>query len=113
MEDGGILVVKKKTEEDFLVEFIGDTISPESALLACSINLMRAGDIAKATADSDGLLKVARAWYDLAKYLGGDQEEDKSNPIGFLAELETVDDTGSDPDAGEGGIEVRTKSRKL
>ena len=112
MEDGGILVVKKKTEEDLLVEFIGDTISPESALLACSINLMRAGDIAKATADSEGLLKVARAWYDLAKYLGG-EEEDKSNPIGFLSELETVDDTGIEPDTGESGIEVRTKSRKL
>ena len=110
MEDGGILVVKKKTEEDDLVNFIGDTISTESALLACSINLMRAGDIAKATADSDGLLKVARAWYDLAKYLGGEEDEDKGNPIGFLAELETVDDTGTEPDEGQGGIEVRTKS---
>ena len=48
MEDGGILVVKKKTEEDDLVDFIGETISTESALLACSINLMRAGNIAKA-----------------------------------------------------------------
>ena len=109
MEDGGILVVKKKTEEDDLVNFIGDTISTESALLACSINLMRAGDVAKATADSDGLLKVARAWYDLAKYLGGDEEE-KGNPIGFLAELETLDDTGTEPDEGESGIEIRTKS---
>ena len=110
MEDGGILVVKKKTEEDDLVNFIGDTISTESALLACSINLMRAGDIAKATADSEGLLKVARAWYDLAKYLGGEEDEDKGNPIGFLAELETVDDTGTEPDEGESGIEIRTKS---
>lgn len=113
MEDGGILVVKKRTEEDSLVEFIGETISTESALLACSINLMRAGDVAKATADSDGLIKVAKAWYDLARYLGGEQDEDKGNPIGFLAELETVDDTGSDPDEGESGIEVRTKSGKL
>ena len=106
-------MVKKKTEEDLLVEFIGETISTESALLACSINLMRAGDVAKATADSDGLIKVAKAWYDLARYLGGEQDEDKSNPIGFLSELETVDDTGIEPDTGESGIEVRTKSRKL
>lgn len=104
-------MAKKKTEEDLLVEFIGETVSTESALLACSINLMRAGDVAKATADSDGLIKVAKAWYDLARYLGGEEDENKSNPIGFLAELETVYDTGNEPDAGEGGIEVRTKPR--
>ena len=104
-------MVKKKTEEDSLVEFIGETISTESALLACSINLMRAGEVAKATADSDGLIKVAKAWYDLARYLGGEVDEDKGNPIGFLAELETLDDPGDEPDTGEGGIEVRTKLR--
>lgn len=113
MEDGGFLVTKKKTEEDLLVEFIGETISTESALLACSINLMRAGDIAKATADSEGLIKVAKAWYDLARYLSGEQDEDKSNPIGFLSELETLDEPGNEPDEGESGIEVRTKFRKL
>lgn len=104
---------KRKTEEDALVEFIGETISTESALLACSINLMRAGEVAKSTADCDGLLKVSKAWYDLARYLGGDYSDEKSNPIGFTTELETVDDTGSEPDASEGGIEVRAKSRKL
>lgn len=103
-------MVKKKTEEDLLVDFIGATISTESALLACSINLMRAGDIAKATADSEGLIKVAKAWYDLARYLGG-EEEDRGNPIGFLAELETLDEPGTEPDEGESGIEVRTKLR--
>lgn len=112
MEDGGILVVKKKTEEDFLVDFIGEAISTESALLACSINLMRAGDVAKATADSEGLIKVAKAWYDLARYLGGEEDEQKSHHFGFAA-LETVDEPGSEPDEGESGIEVRTKSRKL
>jgi hypothetical protein len=113
LEDGGVLVVKKKTEEDDLVAFIGETISTESTLLACSINLMRAGEVAKATADCDGLLKVSKAWYDLARYLGGDTVEDKSNPIGFTTELETLDEPGDEPDAGEGGIEVRTKFRKL
>jgi hypothetical protein len=112
MEDGGILVVKKKNEEDFLVDFIGETISTESALLACSINLMRAGNVAQSTADSEGLLKVAKAWYDLARYLGGEEDEDKSHQFGFAA-LETVDDPGSEPDEGESGIEVRSKSWKL
>ncbi len=110
MEDGGILVVKKKNEEDLLVDFIGETISTESALLACSINLMRAGNIAQATADSEGLLKVAKAWYDLARYLGGEEDDVKNHHFGFAA-LETVDDPGSEPDEGESGIEVRTKSR--
>lgn len=103
---------KKKTEENLLVDFIGETISTESALLACSINLMRAGDIAKATADSEGLLKVAKSWYYLARYLGGENEDEKPPHFGFVA-LETLDDTGNEPDAGESGIEVCTKSRKL
>ena len=60
-----------------------------------SIGYVCAGDIAKATADSDALLKVARAWYDLAKYLGGEDDEEKGNPIGFLAELETLDEAGA------------------
>lgn len=105
-------MVKKKNEEELLVDFIGETISTESALLACSINLMRAGDVAKDAQDSEGLIKVAKAWYDLAKYLGGDEDEDKPQQFGFTA-LETVDEPGDEPDTGESGIEVRTKSRKL
>jgi hypothetical protein len=103
---------RKKTEEDLLVDFIGDTISTESALLACSINLMRAGDIAKQMQDTESLLKVSKAWYELARFLGGEEEEDKHNPIGFTV-LETVDEPGDDSDESEGGIEVRTKSGKL
>lgn len=105
---------KEKTEEEKLVDFIGETICTESALLAASINLMRAGDIAKENADAESLLKVSKAWYDLAKFLSGPEEdsenEEKGNPIGFLAELETLDDTGIEPNAGEGGIEICTKS---
>jgi hypothetical protein len=104
-------MAKKKTEEDELIDFIGETICTESALLACSITLMRAGNIAKESKDAESLLKIAGAWHDLAKYLGGDEEE-KPNPIGFTT-LETLDESGDEPDAGEGGIEVRTKSRKL
>ena len=105
---------KKKTEEDLLVEFIGETISPESAILACSINLMRAGDIAKQMQDTESLLKVSKAWYELARYLGGDlREEERSNPIGFTTLEVDIDEPGDGPDESEGGIEVRSKSRKL
>ena len=103
---------RKKTEEEDLVAFIGDTISSESALLACSINLMRAGDVAKACADSETLLKVAKAWYDLARYMDGHTDDDKPAHFGFAA-LETINDPGNEPDESEGGIEVRQKSRKL
>ena len=103
---------KKKTEEEQLVDFIGETISTESALLACAITIMRAGNVAKNKEDANALLKVAMAWYDLAKYLGGDEEE-KRNPIGFTSILETLDEPGDDPDAGEGGTEISKKSRKL
>ena len=116
MEDGRFLMAKKeKSEEEKLVNFIGETISMESALLAASINLMRAGDSAKETSNVEGLINVAKAWYDLAKFLSGPQEdednEDKGKPIGFLAALETLDDPGSEPDTGEGGPEIRKKSR--
>lgn len=112
MEDGGVLMAKKKGEDEELIEFIGESISSESALLACSINLMRAGNIAKSCSDSESLLKIARAWYDLARYMDGNLEEEKSNHFGFAA-LETINDPGSESDEGEGGIEVRKKSRKL
>lgn len=103
---------RKKGEEEELIEFIGETISGESALLACSVNLMRAGNVAKACADSETLLKVAKAWYDLARYMDGHLEEEKSAHFGFAA-LETINDPGNEPDEGEGGIEVFKKPRKL
>lgn len=103
---------KKKGEDEELIEFIGETISSESALLACSINLMRAGNIAKNCADSETLLKIAKAWYDLARYMDGHLEEEKPAHFGFAA-LETLNDPGNEPDEGESGIEVRQKSRKL
>lgn len=104
---------KAKTEEDLLVEFIGDVISPESALLACSINLMRAGDIAKQMQDTESLLKVSKAWYELARYLSGDKEDERSNPIGFTMLEVDIDEPGDGAYEGEGGIEVRKKSREL
>ncbi len=115
MEDGRFLMAKKeKSEEEKLVDFIGETICTESALLAAAINLMRAGDIAKEVSNVEGLINVARAWYDLGKFLSGpdeeSDEEEKGKPIGFTTALETLDDPGNEPDAGEGGIEVRKKS---
>lgn len=105
---------KKKSEEKKLVKFMGETISMESAIFASAINLMRAGDKANETSDVEGLIGVARAWYDLGKFLSGPEEvpdnNDNRKPIGFLTELETVDDPGNEPDEGESGIEVRKKS---
>ena len=102
---------KQKTEDEKLIDFIGETICTESALLASSINLMRAGDIAKEAGDSDSLIRVAHAWYDLAKFLSGEAEEDeKSQPHFGFAALETLDESGDEPDEGESGIEVRSKS---
>jgi hypothetical protein len=102
---------KKKTEEDELIDFIGEVISTESALLATSINLMRAGNIAKTSGNAELLIRVANAWYDLARFLSGDEEEDKRpSTFGFSA-LEILDEPGDEPDKGESGIEVRKKSR--
>lgn len=101
---------KEKSEDKKLVEFIGETICTESAILAASINLMRAGDVAKDSADADSLIKVAKAWYDLAKLLSGSDEEeegsdDRKHHFGFAA-LETVDDHRNEPHEGESGPEV-------
>lgn len=106
---------KQKTEENRLVEFIGESISPESAILAAAINLMRAGDIAKENGRDEILVKVAHAWYAIAKFLNGSSEDDdpeRSHPFGFTA-LETVNGPGDEPHESESGIEVRKKSRQL
>jgi len=55
------LIFKKKNEEKELSDLIGGVISNESAVLACSINLMRAGNSAKKKSDPEMLLRVARA----------------------------------------------------
>lgn len=111
MEDGRVLVAKKQKrirEDEQLVEFIGEVISTESAILASSINLMRAGNIAKESSDPETLIKVAMAWYDLAKLLSGEEDEggdEKKHHFGFAA-LEILDEPGDDPNKGEGGPEV-------
>ena len=103
---------RKHSEDEELIDFIGETICTESALLASSINLMRAGNIAKVSGDCDSLIRIAEAWYDIAKFLSSsdEDEEEKSKPIGFTSALETLDDPGNEPDTGESGIEVRKKS---
>jgi hypothetical protein len=103
---------KKKTEEDELIDFIGEVICSESALLASSINLLRAGDIAKEKGDAELLLKVADAWYDLARFLSGEEEEEEKKPsqFGFSA-LEVLDEPGDEPDQSEGRVKIRKKHR--
>ena len=102
---------KKKTRRDALVEYIGDEgISGETAIIASGMVLMEAAEVCKNTADTDGLIRIASAWFDIAKMLldYSEEEQTKNKPFGFTA-LEDV----SGNDESESVIEVRSKSRKL
>lgn len=115
MEDHRILMSKKKkTEEDELIEFIGEAISMDSSLFAASVNLVRAGNIAKDKQDVKSLITIARAWYDIARYLGGDEDGSGKTPhFGFASLGSELDEPGDEPDESESGPEVSKKSRKL
>ena len=94
--------------------FIGDAISMESSLFASSVNLVRAGKFATDKQDIESLIRIAKAWYDIARYLGGEDEEDKKQPgFGFVTLESELDDPGIEPDEDQGGTEISTKSRKL
>lgn len=102
---------KKKDNRDFLVDYIGtEEISGESAIIASGIVLMQAAEICKAMSDTDGLIRIANAWFDIGKTLLNyvEEEETKNKPFGFgvMEEIGGIDQ-------GESGIEVRKKSRKL
>jgi len=102
---------KKKTPEDHLIDFIGEEVNSETAIIASAINLVYAGKIAKKDRNSDHLIRIAEAWYSLARMLGSleDSVDEKTKVFGFGA-LETIHDPGSEPDEGESGTEVRSKS---
>lgn len=106
---------KPKTPHDRLVEFINDeALSGESALLAAAICLMDSAEICKEMRDTDGLIRTANAWYDIAKTLLGISESDEEKkPFGFaaieLAEVgEEVD--GTETDESTGRFKVRKES---
>jgi hypothetical protein len=107
---------KPKSQHERLIEFINDdTLSGDTALLAAAICLMESTELCKEMRDTDGLIRTANAWYDIAKTLLGisDTDEDKK-PFGFAAvELAEVgededDEPGDDPRAG--GIKIRKES---
>ena len=102
---------KKRTPEDHLVDFIGDEITTETSIIAAAINLVYAGNIAKQASNSEDLIRVAEAWYSLAKFLGSVDDDEKSKATSFgFGSLEAMHDPGNEPDEGESGIEVRSKS---
>lgn len=102
---------KKKSPEYEVVEFIGEEISMETALLASAMNLMTARKIAQKSEDTESLIRIAGAWYDIAKFLYSEDEVKggQSTHFGF-ASLEDVDDPGTEADDGTSGTEVRSKS---
>ena len=110
-------MARKKTPHDRLVELLGDvSLSTETAFIAAAINLMEAGEICKENRDREGLINVAEAWHDIAKSLGGVEEEETKRPFGFVAETEIVEigeELGEPDDPSEGGIEVRKELGKL
>ncbi len=103
----------KKHERVKLVEYIGDdAISSDSALIAAGMVLMDAHMISKDMKDTDGLIRTANAWYEIAKLLmHSDEEEESKQPFGFGL-IEVGEDEDGD-DESTGGIEVRKKSREL
>jgi len=100
----------KKHQRVKLVEYIGDdAISPDSALIAAGIVLMEAAELCKDQKDTEGLIRVANAWFDISKTLMDASEEENKQPFGFgLAEV-GEDEDGDDESTGI--IEVRKKSR--
>ena len=105
---------KKKKPEDEVVSFIGDEISMETSLLASAINLMTARRIAEKSEDAESLIRIASAWYDIAKFLYSEDEvkDGQSNHFGF-ASLEEFDEPGTEADDGTSGAKIRKESRKL
>jgi hypothetical protein len=104
-------MAKKKTRREELVEYIGDDgISGDTAIIASGMVLMEAAEVCKNTADTDGLIRIAHAWFDIAKMLMNysEEEESKNRPFGFTA-LEEM----SGDDESTSGAEVRSKFRKL
>ena len=104
-------MAKKKTRKNLLVEYIDDdAVSPEAAIVASAMVLMEAAEMCKNTADTDGMIRIASAWFDIAKTLMNisEEEESKSRPFGF-----TVTEDVDGDDESTGIIEVRQKLRKL
>lgn len=104
-------MAKKKSRKDLLIEYIDDDgVSPETAIISSAMVLMEAAEMCKNTADTDGMIRIASAWFDIAKTLMNisEEEESKNKPFGFGM----IEESDGD-DESTGSIEVRKKSRKL
>lgn len=99
---------KKKSRKELLVEYIDDdAVSGDGAIIATAMVLMEAAEMCKNTSDTDGMIRIASAWFDIAKTLMNitEEEESKSRPFGFTG-IEEIDGD----DESTSGIEVRKKS---
>lgn len=101
----------KKHDRVRLVEYIGDdAISSDSALIAAGMVLMDAHLISKDQKDTDGLIRTANAWYEIAKLLMHSDDEDESKQAFGFGLVEVGEDEDGD-DESTSGIEIRKKSR--
>jgi hypothetical protein len=105
----------KSNRRDKFVKYLGDdSVSADSAIIAAGMSLMEASEMCQKMGDSEGLIRIANAWYDIAKMLLNitEEEEESKTPFGFgLVEEVNGDDPESDkPDKGPSGPEIRKKS---
>lgn len=100
---------KKKNPEKEVIDFIGEEISMETALLASAMNLMTARKVAEKAEDAESLIRIAGAWYDIAKFLYSEDEVKGGQTAHFgFASLEDLDEPRTEADDSASGTEVRS-----
>lgn len=105
----------KRDRRNKFVKYLGDdSVSSDSAIIAAGMSLMDAAEICQKTSDSEGLIRIANAWFDIAKTLLNISEEDEESktPFGFglVEEFDGDEPESSEPDKSTGRFEIRKKS---
>lgn len=98
--------------EKKLIEFIGDELDEESAILAGALTLVSAQKIAEYNKDIDALVAISERWLTLSRLLSDEMSERYGN-IGFQLEeeIEELRDELSGNNESKSRIKVRKKSR--
>lgn len=66
---------------------IGKEMSDVSCLMAAGILLEKAGTIAERNNDSETLMNLARAWFNLSQHIAkmiDEEDNEAKNPLGFI-----------------------------